>query len=195
MNMGNRCELRSTRTDRLVLRAAVASDLDSLIRFHAASMEAFRPWVPAYPEGATAESMAKEQLAMAARCEDVGFDLKRIGVLENGEVIGCFNLNIISRGVFLNAYAGWSVRPDRQRQGYGAEGVRGLLRIAFAEEPHGVGLHRVQANVMPENAASKRLALSCGFRLEGEMKGYLKIAGEWRNHLGYAILRDEFEDR
>lgn len=182
---------QDVKTQRMTIRAILASDLIELAAFHAASMDSFRPWVPSFPADATPTEMASQQLKTATQSEQSGSDLKRIGVLDDGQIVGCFNLNIISRGVFQNAFAGWSIRPDMQRQGYGAEGVRGLLRLAFTVHPHGADLHRVQANIMPENRASIALAERCGFRLEGRLIRYLKIDGEWRDHLAYAILCDE----
>jgi ribosomal-protein-alanine N-acetyltransferase len=54
-----------------------------------------------------------------------------------------------------------------------------------------MSLHRVEANIQPNNAASIALVKRCGFRLEGFSPRYLKIAGEWRDHERWALLADE----
>ena len=47
---------------------------------------------------------------------------------------------------------------------------------------------RLQADIRPENTPSRRLVERLGFRQEGLMRSYLDIDGDWRDHLGYALL-------
>lgn len=54
-----------------------------------------------------------------------------------------------------------------------------------------VGLHRVEATVRPENAASRRVLSKVGFREEGLLKRYLDVDGGWRDHLLVAITAEE----
>lgn len=44
-------------------------------------------------------------------------------------------------------------------------------------------LHRIEANVMPRNIASKRVLEKCGFIEEGYSKKYLYINGVWEDHI------------
>jgi ribosomal-protein-alanine N-acetyltransferase len=69
------------------------------------------------------------------------------------------------------------------------EGLALVLRHAFGT----IGLHRVEANVQPENERSIALLERLGFRREGYSPKYLRIGGEWRDHVRYAILAEEFE--
>jgi len=59
-----------------------------------------------------------------------------------------------------------------------------VLDYAFGE----LDLHRVEANVQPENHASIRLLKRLRFRKEGLTRKYLKIDGHWRDHERWAIL-------
>jgi ribosomal-protein-alanine N-acetyltransferase len=61
-----------------------------------------------------------------------------------------------------------------------------LITTGFAF--HQLGLHRVEAACLPHNKASIGLLLKCGFMQEGLARGYLKIAGEWHDHLLFARL-------
>ncbi|TWH75775.1 ribosomal-protein-alanine N-acetyltransferase [Modestobacter roseus] len=54
-----------------------------------------------------------------------------------------------------------------------------------------VGLHRLQADIRPENRPSRRLVERLGFRQEGLLRGYLDIDGAWRDHLAYALLAED----
>ncbi|NMR20667.1 GNAT family N-acetyltransferase [Cellulomonas fimi] len=54
-----------------------------------------------------------------------------------------------------------------------------------------LGLHRVEINVRPENAASLRVVEKLGFRDEGVRVRYLHIAGEWCDHRTFALTAEE----
>ena len=44
-------------------------------------------------------------------------------------------------------------------------------------------LHRVEINLRPENASSRRVAEKAGYIFEGERPRYLHIDGQWRDHI------------
>jgi len=52
-------------------------------------------------------------------------------------------------------------------------------------------LHRLTAACLPENEPSKAVLRKCGFQHEGYARGYLRIDGAWRDHVVFAILRDD----
>ena len=54
-----------------------------------------------------------------------------------------------------------------------------------------LGLHRIEINIRPENAASLRVAEKLGFRPEGLRKAYLHIDGAWRDHLSFALCAED----
>jgi len=61
---------------------------------------------------------------------------------------------------------------------------------------HGLGpvmLHRIEATVRPENAASRAVLAKVGFREEGLLRRYLEVDGAWRDHLLVAITVEELE--
>jgi ribosomal-protein-alanine N-acetyltransferase len=72
-----------------------------------------------------------------------------------------------------------------------AEGLTLVLDQAFIK----LGLHRVEANVQPANAASLALVARLGFRKEGFSPSFLQIDGEWRDHERWAIVEDEWRHR
>ena len=138
------------------------------------------------PAGLLGESYADvfdRTLEAARRGQAAGTQCRLVATLHDGTLAGIVSLSEIVRGVFQNAYAGWRVSADLIRQGLGSEGVNGLLDLAFAPPPVGIGLHRVQANIIPTNLASLRVAEKCGLRREGLAPRYLKIAGQWQDHV------------
>ena len=51
--------------------------------------------------------------------------------------------------------------------------------------------HRIQLVIVPENAASRRIAEKCGFQLEGTARGAFFNDGRNQDVLIYALLRDD----
>lgn len=181
------------RTDRMTLRLLEASDADEFVRMVEVSRAEWTPWTPARPVGSSVHDHFEQELERSTMGVETGTHLRLVAVLDGAEFAGMFSLNEITRGVFENAYAGWAVSADQTGQGLCTEGVRALLDIAFAPEPDGLGLHRVQANVMPANAASIRVAEKIGFRREGVAVRYLRIAMSWEDHVMFALTRDEWD--
>ena len=64
--------------------------------------------------------------------------------------------------------------------------VRAVGRIAFRD----LGLHRLEANIQPDNVRSIQLVERLEFRREGLSPRYLHIGGEWRDHERWALLAD-----
>jgi len=62
------------------------------------------------------------------------------------------------------------------------------LRFAFEH----AGLHRVQAAVVPRNAASARVLEKAGFHEEGLARRYLLINGAWEDHVLFALLAEDW---
>lgn len=179
------------RTDRMLLRPLVEGDRAEFLRLHTVSTQHFVPWWPARDPEKTLDEEFDEQLTRTRAEEAAGTGLRRVGMLDDGKMALLANLSQIYRGPFLSCYCGWSVSADQVGRGLATEGVCGLLDAAFAPAPAGLGLHRVQANVVPTNLASLRVAEKCGFRREGLAKDYLKIAGEWKDHVMFAKLTEE----
>ena len=82
---------------------------------------------------------------------------------------------------------GYWIGSPYLRKGYARAAVRRVLGHAF----NTLRLHRVEAATRLDNDASRLLLISVGFTPEGVSRGYLKIYGEWRDHLKFAILKSD----
>lgn len=102
--------------------------------------------------------------------------------------MGVINVNEIIRGSYRGAFLGYYGFRPHAGHGYMSEGLGLVLRRAFGE----LQLHRVEANIQPDNAASLALVRRLGFRREGFSPRYLKIAGRWRDHERWALLAEEW---
>jgi ribosomal-protein-alanine N-acetyltransferase len=76
------------------------------------------------------------------------------------------------------AYAGLGIIPT-------------ALAMAVDHCFRGMGMHRLEASIRPENAASRRVVEKLGFRDEGVRVRQLHINGSWRDHISYAITAEE----
>lgn len=90
------------------------------------------------------------------------------------------------------AELGWTVDPGVQGRGIGTEVARELLPLAF----DGVGVHRVIALCIADNAASWRIMEKIGMRREGVfVADALHRDGHWVDSMAYALLADEWRAR
>lgn len=139
-----------------------------------------------YTEGAQRELLEGE---LAAWREDRGYRLHVRLVAEGGLLIGSVALNNVVRGAFLSAHLGIRMDGARGGRGYATRATRLVVDWAFGE----LGLHRVEANVMPRNARSLRVLEKCGFANEGLSPRYLRINGVWEDHVHMVRLNDALE--
>lgn len=95
------------------------------------------------------------------------------------KIIGIIGLNNVVWGAFCSAFLGYKSDKDFVNKGYMSIAVAMLTKYAFEE----LGLHRIEANVMPKNKASLRVLEKNQFINEGISKYYLKINGVWEDHI------------
>jgi ribosomal-protein-alanine N-acetyltransferase len=103
---------------------------------------------------------------------------------DTDQIAGVINLTNVILGAFRSGYLGYYAFAGQERRGYMRDGLTAVTVHAFRR----LKLHRLEANIQPDNRASLALARSCGFRREGYSPRYLKIAGRWRDHERWAIL-------
>lgn len=100
---------------------------------------------------------------------------------------GQLTIGNIVRGSFQAGYAGYWV--DGRLAGLGIMPTALALAVDHCFGP--AGLHRVEVNIRPENAPSRRVVEKLGFRQEGFHERLLYIDGAWRDHVGYALTAEE----
>ncbi len=108
-------------------------------------------------------------------------------VTYDDRLVGQVNVGMVVRGAYDGGTIGYWV--DRQVAGRGVTPVAVALVVDHVFEV--ARLHRVEANVRPENTASLRVVDKLGFRPEGRRERYLFIDGAWRDHLSFALVRDD----
>lgn len=102
-----------------------------------------------------------------------------ISMEQPSKIIGIIGLNNVVWGAFCSAFLGYKLDKDFVNKGYMSAAVEMLTKYAFEE----LGLHRIEANVMPKNKASLRVLEKNHFINEGISKYYLNINGVWEDHI------------
>jgi ribosomal-protein-alanine N-acetyltransferase len=126
-------------------------------------------------------------LTRCRRADFIGLLLRRRA---DDVLLGAVELSQIARGAFQSAYLGYHIGAPFARQGYLREGLALTLDYAFRQ----LRLHRLEANIQPENIASIALVQTLGFQREGYSRRYLKLGGRWRDHQRWAILAEDWRD-
>jgi RimJ/RimL family protein N-acetyltransferase len=151
-------------TDKVVLRPIAVSDAPALFAVHS-DPETHRFWSgPAHTsEEETARNveatLKREDVQVWAITTDGGIALGRTGLIHLREGVG-------EIGIIL--------RRDLQGQGLASAALALVIDYAFGD----VGLHRLTADIDPDNVGSLNLFLRAGFQREGLLRD------NWKTHIG-----------
>ncbi|MEM7001377.1 MAG: GNAT family protein [Pseudomonadota bacterium] len=156
---------------RIYLRKINAQDEQTFTQLMRDSVELHEPWISPPTDNTT----FRYYLQRINRQDHEGFAVCR---KEDDAIVGAININNIVRGSFLSASLGYYVVAAYQGTGYMQEGLLQLIRHACST----MGLHRLEANIQPDNIRSQRLVERCGFVCEGLSRDFLYINGAWRDH-------------
>lgn len=166
---------------RVFIRKPTEEDCQELLSLHQRSKEFHFPW-------ASPPSTEEECKNYISRCQNDDFEGLLICHSTHKKIVGVANLSQIFYRAFQNAYLGYYVDVDCAGQGLMSEGIRLVINHAF----YTLDLHRVEANIQPENIASINLVKRLGFTKEGFSRRYLKINGEWRDHERWALTVEDW---
>ena len=108
---------------------------------------------------------------------------------DTGDLVGVVDVNEIVRGHFQSAYLGYYAFMPHAGCGHMRQGIQKVIAYCFKD----LKLHRLEANIQPQNSRSIALVESLGFEEEGYSPRYLKICGKWRDHERWAILKERWQ--
>ncbi len=162
---------------RVYIRRVTRHDEKEFVKLMRDSIDLHEPWI----RPPTSSALFKAYLERINRDDHEGFTICR---KETDEIVGVVNINNIVRGSFLSASLGYYVGARHHGAGYMFEGLSLLLDYACSS----LGLHRLEANIQPENERSQRLVERCGFINEGLSRNFLFINGAWRDHVRWCYI-------
>jgi ribosomal-protein-alanine N-acetyltransferase len=182
-------------TERLILRPPRTSDVPAFRHALRRNHAHLKPWSVAPAAGEDPSSLTSvSRTVLRSRREwkqGLAYVLYVTPRDDDALVIGRIAFGGVLRGAFQNAYLGYWIDAEQQRRGLMTEAVAAATSFAFLS----VGLHRVQAAVMPRNTPSQRVLEKAGYRREGMAERYLCIAGSWEDHQIFAVTAEEWSGR
>ena len=173
-------------TERLTLRPPVHSDFRQWANLRRESEGFLAQWEPTWAADHLTRKAFTNRVYWAQRSVAGGTAVPLFLIRREDEtLLGAITLDNIRRGPAQAGTFGYWIGERHARQGYMRETIIALVHHAF----HRLDLSRIEAACLPENAPSRSLLESCGFKYEGVAQSYLQINGRWRTHVLYAALR------
>ena len=175
-------------TERLTIRKPDEVKPEELAAYRVKNRDFLSPFVPLRDESYYTEEGCKTALQQEQTAWEAGTAYGFYLFLKEdpGRLVGSVSLTGVIRGVFQNCFAGCQLDGGLINRGFMTEAVLAVIHYAFEV----LNLHRIEANIMPRNARSLRLAQKCGFENEGLAKDYLRINGKWEDHI-HMVRRNE----
>ncbi|MCO6009878.1 GNAT family N-acetyltransferase [Actinoallomurus purpureus] len=165
---------------RVDLRRISAEDRCRFTELAAASSELHRPWIslPITPDG------FDRYLARFDQDTAVGFVVCLRG--NPTDLVGFVTIKRIEYAPYWKGVLGYGAFVPWHGRGYMTEGVALAVRYGFER----LGLHRLEADIEPENMVAQNLAENVGLRREGFSPGLIRIGGVWRDFERWAIIAE-----
>ena len=173
---------------RIVLRAPQMSDYAAWARVRQLSREHLAPWEPTWARDELTRSAFRRRIRHYQRemRDDLGYAFFIFADADDA-LLGGLTLSNVRRGVTQACALGYWLGAHHVARGYMREAVGVVATFAFER----LRLHRIEAACLLHNAASIAVLRHCGFTHEGLARRYLKINGEWQDHVLFARLSDD----
>ena len=171
---------------RVILRPPRAADWPDWAAVRRESREFLERWEPSWSGDVLSRPAFRRRLhgyrGEWQRGTGYAFLIRR---REDEALMGGITLSNVRRGVAQSGSLGYWIGHRFARQGHMTESLALVLDFAFDQ----LGLHRVEGACLPSNDASRGLLTKSGFKEEGYLRRYLRIDGQWRDHVLFGILR------
>lgn len=173
------------RTDRLVLRAAVPSDLTAMLRYYGDPHVVRHLLHDVLDEKGMAEKITKFEGWLAP--VETGDPLTLV-VEHEGEAIGDVMLRLMTGEPPSVGEIGWVLNPAYGGRGFATEAAKAVIELGFGH----YGLHRIYAQLDARNTSSAQLCERLGMTKEAHFRQDYWSKGEWTDSMHYGLLRDEW---
>lgn len=175
------------RSERLLLRPLTPADAAAVFATYS------DPEVVRYWSGSPWTDLARADEYIAKGAADIaGGSAMRLGVeiAATGEWAGQVSLHQFD-AQNRRCEVGYALHPTHWGHGYIAEALDTVLEFGFTT----LDLNRVEADIDPRNAASRRAVERCGFVEEGLLRERWLVAGEVCDTVLYGLLRRDWLSR
>ncbi|MDL2327196.1 GNAT family N-acetyltransferase [Ruminococcaceae bacterium OttesenSCG-928-A11] len=181
---------KSYKTSRLVLLQSDPALAPQALDFYSRNREFFKEIDPLreklfYTDDFQRRALARD-LRGARELRSLRLWMRPAETPEDAPLVGMVCLSNITFGAFRSAFVSYKLDRAWTGKGLMAEALEKLIEIAFED----IGLHRLEANVMPRNTQSLALVERLGFEREGLARHYLNIQGVWEDHVHMVLLNE-----
>lgn len=170
----------------LRIRLITTGDCEVLAELQVRNRDFLSPWNPTRTEDYFTVEGQRADVEAALVRHGRGDAMPWVILDDDGAVAGRLTLSGITQGPFQSCSMGYWLSEDRTGKGLATEAVRAAVASAYTE----LELHRVQAETLVANVASRNVLAKTGFQQYGLAPKYLKIAGAWQDHLMFQHLND-----
>ncbi len=177
-------------TDRLILKTSDTDMTEQVLKYYSDNKAFFAKYEPSRDDS----YFTYEYQNALLRQEHSNIE-KQTGAyyyyylkIDPDHVIGSISFSRIRREPYLSTIFGYNIDERFQGQGYCTEACRAAIADVL-EKTH---IHRIESRVLTDNDRSIRVLERLGFFEEGFEKRSILIGGEFRNHLRYAYLNEEY---
>lgn len=170
-----------------LLRLARYSDYDQWYALRTQSRAFLQPWEPTWRPDELTERAFR---ARVIRGEQECFSDLAVPLLlfrrQDACLLGGLTIGLIRRGAAQCCMIGYWMGERHAGQGHMFAALQLAIPYIFGK----LQLHRIEAACIPDNQKSIRLLERAGFEREGLLREYLKINGQWRDHIIFSRLAD-----
>jgi len=167
-----------------LLRRRDARAIEQLLLRERAWLEPWEATVPGRVGQINGRSLVS---GLLAQFRD-GFGLPLVIEVDK-RIVGQLNVANILYGSVGSANLGYWISRQHAGRGITPRAVAMAIDYLLLEG----GLHRVEVDIRPENAASLRVVEKLGLREEGLKQRFIHIAGAWADHRSFAITKEELK--
>lgn len=174
------------RNNNLTLKVLTSASASSVLSFYSRNREQFDRYETDKPDNFYTEEFIQNLLTAEYNSFISGKHIRFFLFDENypGEIIGTISFSDIKKGSFYSCNTGYKIDKNFQRHGYGRRMLTMALKIIVTE----LNMHRIEAYISPDNAASAALARQLGFIQEGTAYSYVFLRGKWQDHLRFVYI-------
>ena len=176
--------------DNLVLRPLKLRDKKEWTKLRQRNQNWFRQWESTVPDEFRDGKASFYQIVKNLRVEAKAQRSLPFVMEIDKKIAGQITVANINYGSTRSAYIGYWIAEEFAGKGYTPLAVAMAIDHCFQI----LNLHRIEITIRPENLKSLRVVEKLGLRSEGLRPKYLHIDGDWRDHLVFAINKDEYNE-
>ncbi|WP_281978422.1 GNAT family N-acetyltransferase [Pseudorhizobium flavum] len=173
-----------------LLRLPQNRDFTQWSELRAESRSFLQPWEPTWREEELSETSFRARVKRSGEEYRAGYAIPLLLFSRPDlTLLGGLTIGYIRRGAAQSCMIGYWMGERHAGRGH----MLAALKIAIPYIYGQLQLHRIEAACIPENWKSVRLLDKAGFEREGLLRKYLKINGEWRDHVMFSRLPEDGE--